>query len=252
MTTDLRHRPSLQAKTLLLVLPALACAAGALPPAPGTASDTAAEPPLRIAFLVVDGVYDTELMAPYDVLEHAAGMVQREVELYTVSPDGGEIVTAEGLRLVPHHGFADAPPADILVVPSAEGSRDGDLTDEATLAWVAETGARAEHVVSLCWGAFVLARAGLLDGHAATTFPADYARFAETFPAVDVRVNVSFVHDRRAITSQGGVRSYDAAMYLVDRLFGVDVARRVAQGLLIRWPSHHVDFVTTPATATPE
>jgi transcriptional regulator GlxA family with amidase domain len=117
---------------------------------------------------------------------------------------------------------------------------------------VAETGARAEHVVSLCWGAFVLARAGLLDGHAATTFPADYARFAEAFPEVEVRVNVSFVHDGRAITSQGGVRSYEAALYLVDQLFGADVAGRVAQGLLIRWPAHHLDFVTTSATAVPE
>lgn len=244
-----RRRLRLPLAGLVLALPALACAAAALPPAEAPAPG---EPPLRVAFLVVDGVYGTELVAPYDVLEHAGRLAGSAVEIYTVSPDGGEVVTAEGLRIVPRHGFADAPPADVLVVPSAEGSRDADLADEAMIAWVAETGARSRHVLSLCWGAFVLARAGLLDGHAATTFPADYARFAETFPAVDVRVNVSFVHDREAITSQGGARSYEAALYLAERLFGIEVARRVGEGLLISWPPHHASFLTTTDSTPPQ
>lgn len=245
-----RRRLRLPATTFVLALPALACAAAGLPAA-ATPPETPAEEPLRIAVLVVDGVYGTELTAPYDVLEHAAALVEREVRVFTVSPDGGEIVTAEGLRLLPHHGFADAPPADVLVVPSAEGSRDGDLADQALIAWVSETGARARQILSLCWGAFVLAEAGLLDGHAATTFPADYARFAEAFPQVDVRVNVSFVHDRAAITSQGGARSYEAALYLAERLFGTDVARRVGEGLLVSWPPHHASFLTTTDSAGP-
>jgi transcriptional regulator GlxA family with amidase domain len=61
-------------------------------------------------------------------------------------------------------------------------------------------------------------------------------------------VNVSFVHDRRAITSQGGIRSYDAAIYLVDHLFGTEVARQVGEGLLVPWPPQHASFVTTPAS----
>jgi transcriptional regulator GlxA family with amidase domain len=91
-------------------------------------------------------------------------------------------------------------------------------------------------VVSLCDGAFVLAEAGLLDGRAATTFPKDYEDFAARFPAVDLRINVSFVHDGKMLTSQGGVRSYDVAMYLVDLLYGQEVAARVGAGLLIPWP----------------
>lgn len=249
MTFDRFRRMLLPMAAMLLSVPAVACAAVLQPVEAPAQATPAAEPPFRIAFLVVDGVYGTELTAPYDVLEHAARLVDRPVEVFTVSPDGGEVVTAEGLRLLPAHSFGDAPPADVLVVPSAEHSRDTDLDDQELVAWVAETGARAEHVLSLCWGAFVLARAGLLDGHAATTFPADYPRFAEAFPEVDLRVNVSFVHDRDAITSQGGTRSYEAAMYLVDHLFGRDVARRVGEGLLISWPPHHTQFVTTPESA---
>ncbi|MCZ6507508.1 MAG: hypothetical protein O7A04_05600, partial [Acidobacteria bacterium] len=71
---------------------------------------------------------------------------------------------------------------------------------------------------------------------ACTTFPGDYARFATTFPKLDLRFNVSFVHDGDRLTSQGGARSYEAAMYLVDYLFGQQVAAGVGRGLLIPWP----------------
>lgn len=210
-----------------------------------------ADRPLRAAFLVVDGVYDTELMAPYDVFHHTRFHTgdRPAIEPYLVSPDGEPIVSFEGITIVPHHGFDDAPAPDVLVVPSAEGSMAADLEDERTIAWVRETGGAARWVVSLCDGAFVLARAGLLDGHAATTFPADYDRFAQLFPQVDLRINVSFVRDGKMLTSQGGVRSYDVAMHLVDHLYGERVAERVGAGLLIPWPpdlDDHPPFTIIP------
>lgn len=193
---------------------------------------------LRAGFLVLDGVYNTELTAPYDVLEHTLyhAPEARGIEVFTVSPDGSSVTTAEGLEIRPDYGFADAPPIDILVVPSAKGSRAKDLERRELIAWVAKTGGSAGAVLSLCWGAFVLAQAGLLDGRALTTFPGDYDTFADRFPGLDLRINVSFVHSGKALTSQGGVRSFDAAMYLVDQLYGEPVAAGVGNGLLIPWP----------------
>ncbi len=125
---------------------------------------------------------------------------------------------------------------DILVVPSAEGNMDRDLENRELIDWVRETGEQARYVMSLCDGAFVLAEAGLLDGHAVTTFPGDQDRFAETFPHLELEREPSFVHDGRALTSQGGAKSFDVAMYLVDHLYGEEVARRVGRGLIIDWP----------------
>jgi transcriptional regulator GlxA family with amidase domain len=203
-----------------------------------TPSDLPADRPLRAGFLIVDGVYNSELMAPYDIFHHTPFHTGPApgIEVFTVSPDGRAVTTFEGLTLVPHHGFADAPEIDILVVPSAEGSMDHDLENERMMTWVRETGERARFVVSLCDGAFVLAAAGLLDDRAATTFPGDQDRFAETFPEIDLRRRVSFVHDGPALTSQGGARSYDVALYLVDHLYGEQVARGVARGLVLPWP----------------
>ena len=195
--------------------------------------------PLRAGFLLVDGVYNTELMAPWDVFQHTQyhSAPLPGIEVLTIAQQDGPVTTAEGLTIIPDHSFATAPPLDILVVPSAEHSRDSDRTNEELIAWVRQAGAQARFVVSLCWGAFILAEAGLLDNHACTTFPGDFRSFAETFPDLDLRVNVSFVHDGGVLTSQGGTRSYDVAMYLVDLIFGELVAQGVGAGLLIDWPT---------------
>jgi transcriptional regulator GlxA family with amidase domain len=194
------------------------------------------ERPLQVAFLVVDGVYNSELIAPYDILHHTVFHTSPGMELFTVSPDGEAITTFEGLTIEAHHSFESAPAVDVLVVPSAEHSMDTDLENEAMMAWVRKVGASAMYVVSLCDGAFVLAEAGLLDDVVSTTFPGDVDRYIETFPHLDVRRDVSFVHDGRMLTSMGGARSYDVAMYLVDYLYGESVAKGVGHGMVIAWP----------------
>jgi transcriptional regulator GlxA family with amidase domain len=196
------------------------------------------ERPLNAGFLIVDKVYNSELMAPYDIFHHSPFHTKPlpGIEVFTVSPDGEPIVSFEGLTIVPHYGFDDHPPIDILVVPSAEHSMDGDLENEAMMGWVARVGAEASFVMSLCDGAFVLAAAGLLEGRECTTFPGDQDAFAEMFPGLDLQRGVSFVHDGPALTSEGGAKSYDPAIYLVDHLYGEEVARKVGRGLIIDWP----------------
>lgn len=202
------------------------------------AADLPRDRPLRAAFLVVEGVYNTELMAPYDVFQHTVFHTKPApgMEVFTVSPDGRPVTTFEGIRISPHYSFQNAPEIDVLVVPSTVGSMDRDLQNAALIDWVRRVAGRARHVVSLCDGAFVLARAGLLDGVAVTTFPEDYDRLVKMFPRVDLRINVSFVDAGKILTSQGGARSYDVAMHLIDRLYGTRVAQGVGKGLLIPWP----------------
>jgi putative intracellular protease/amidase len=202
----------------------------------GPAADLPRDRPLRAGILIVDGVYNTELAAPFDVLQHTRFHTQPGMEVFTVSPDGKPLSTFEGLKLTPDYSFANAPAIDILVVPSTRGSMDADLQNQALIDWVRKTGGQARNVLSLCDGAFVLAKAGLLQGIPATTFPDDYGRFSQQFPGVDLRINVSFVDAGKVITSQGGARSYEAAMHLVDRLYGRQVAEGIGKGLLVPWP----------------
>lgn len=195
----------------------------------------------NVAFLVIDGVYDTELTAPYDVFQHTVFHARPGMRVFTVGPTLEPVRTFEGLRLLPDYAFADHPPIDVLVVPSAEHNLDTDLENAALIAWVRAAGRQAEYVLSLCDGAFVLARAGLLDGRAATTFPSDIARFRELFAStVDVREGPSFVHDGPCLTSVGGAKSFDAALYLAELLYGSRAARGIGRGLVIDWDAARV------------
>jgi transcriptional regulator GlxA family with amidase domain len=207
------------------------------------ATDIPSERPLRAGFLIVDGVYNTELTAPMDLFQHTIFHTKPGIEVFTVAPTKAPIRTFEGLVITPDYDFASAPAIDILVVPSAEHSMDTDLENTELIAWVKETGDEARYVMSLCDGAFVLAKAGLVDGRWSTTFPSDQDRYAETFPTLEVKRGVSFVHDGKLLTSEGGAKSFDVAMYLIDHLYGVEVAKGVGRGLIIAWPPVNLPFL---------
>ncbi|MCZ6597949.1 MAG: DJ-1/PfpI family protein [Planctomycetota bacterium] len=193
------------------------------------------EEPLNVGFLMVNGVYNTELIAPFDVFHHTMFHTRPGMRVFTVAPSRRVVTSFEGLRLLPDHTYESAPPIDILVVASAEHSMDTDLADEDMIAWVRKVGGGADYIVSLCDGAFVLAEAGLLDGLESTTFPSDIAAYRELFPHLEVHEGVSFVHDGKAITSMGGARSYEAALYLCELLYGDQAARGIARGICIDW-----------------
>ncbi len=200
-----------------------------VPPHPGKT--------LNVAFVVVNGVYNSELVAPMDIFHHTVFHTEPGMRVFTVAPDSGIITSFEGLRLLPDFTMDDPglPDIDILVVPSAEHSMDTDLKNEQLISFVRDKGNSARFVMSLCDGAFVLAKAGLTDNHLSTTFPSDVSAYRQQFPHLEVLENVSFVHDDNLITSAGGAKSYDPALYLCEFLYGREVALGIAGGLVIDW-----------------
>lgn len=193
--------------------------------------------PLNVAFLLVDGVYNTEVIAPFDVFQHTIFHAPPGMKVFTVAPTAEIITTFEGLRIEPDYSFEDKrlPEIDVLVVASAEHSMDSDLENETLISFIRRTGKHAKYTLSLCDGAFVLAKAGLVDGKYSTTFPSDIPKYRNMFPHLKVLEDISFVHDGSLITSAGGVKSYDAAMYLVELLYGKQVAINLGKGLIINW-----------------
>ncbi len=190
---------------------------------------------LNVGFLAINGVYNSELIAPYDIFQHTIFHTDPGMKTFIVSPTLEPIVTFEGITITPHYSFDNTPDIDILVVPSAQHNMDSDLEDEVLINFVKETGTKARFVMSLCDGAFILAQAGLLNDVKCTTFPSDINKMRERFPALDIYEDVSFVHDGKMITSSGGAKSYDPALYLVEYLYGKQKARGVAKGLVIDW-----------------
>jgi len=192
----------------------------------------------QVAFLIMDGVYNTELTAPYDIFQHTQyreGI--KKMNTFLVADTKDPITSFEGIRMLPDYDYTtdEIPPIDILIVPSAEHHLDTDLDNEKMISWVKEVGQKAQFVTSHCDGSFVLAKAGLLDHVASTTFPSDVKLYKEKFPHLDVRDEVLFVHDGKYITSAGGAKSFEAALYLAEHLYGDSIARSLAGGLVIDW-----------------
>lgn len=192
--------------------------------------------PIQTGFVVVDGVYNSELIAPYDILQHSEYRDNKEYfRCFIVSPDGKPVKTAEGLVIEAHYSFANAPKLDVLLIPSTTGSMDKDLKDKPYMDWVRKRVDEAKVVITLCDGAFPLAHTTRLNGFNATTFPGDQDAFEKAYPKVKVHRNVWFVHHGKFITSVGGAKSYEPALFLADRWFGQAYAKRLAQGLVIDW-----------------
>jgi transcriptional regulator GlxA family with amidase domain len=192
----------------------------------------------NVAFLIMDGVYNTELTAPYDIFQHTIFRDSiRAMNTFLVANTLEPVTTFEGIQIRPHFNYlADSlPHIDILVIPSAEHHLDTDLEDQTMLNFVRRIDREALYMTSHCDGAFVLAEAGLLEGQVCTTFPADVETMRTRYPALDIREDVLFVHSGKYITSVGGARSFEAALYLCEQLYGTAIARRLAQGLVIDW-----------------
>ena len=199
---------------------------------------------LQVGFVVTQGVFNSELIAPYDVLQHSKYRdPENYLECFVVSETGEMITTAEGLLIQPHYSFETAPPLDVVIIPSSEHSMEADLENQSYLNYLSKSIEGASWVMSLCDGAFPLAATGALNGKIATTFPGDRDAFRDRFAAIDVRYDVHFVVDGKFITSVGGAPSYEPAFYLVETLYGVEHARRTGGGLVIDWDLDAIDHL---------
>lgn len=203
----------------------------------------------NVAFLIMDGVYNTEFTAPYDIFQHTQyreGI--RAMNTFTVANTLDPITSFEGVRILPDFDYTrdSIPHIDILVVPSAEHHLDSDLENTAMLNFVKNTSENAAYVTSHCDGAFVLAKAGILDNVASTTFPSDIPKYKNMFPHLDVKDQVLFVHDGKFITSAGGAKSFEAALYLCEYLYGKEIAQSLAGGLVIEWDLDSVPKFIAP------
>ena len=198
----------------------------------------------NVAFLIMDGTFNTELTAPYDIFHHTIFRDSiKAMNVFTVAKRDSYITSFEGLRILPDFNYLkdNLPHIDILVVPSAEHQLDSDLEDEAMIKFVKQVAKDAQFVVSHCDGAFVLAKAGILDNIASTTFPADIDEMRTRFPHLDIRDNTLFVHEGKVITSAGGAKSFEASLYLCELLYGKENADQLAEGMVIDWDLSKVE-----------
>lgn len=175
-------------------------------------------PPTTIVFVLFPGITQLDFTAPAQALCRVPG-----ARLAGAAATRDPIATDSGFSIVPTHVFGDCPPADILCVPGGHGVADA-LNDRATIDFIARQAETARWVTSVCTGAFLLGRAGLLHGKRATTHWA----YAHLLPLVGAQpVNARVVEDGQVVTSGGVTSGLDFALTLIGRLHGDAVAQAI-------------------------
>ncbi len=203
----------------------------------------------NVAFLIMDGVYNTEFTAPYDIFQHTQYRENiKAMNTFTVANTLKPITSFEGLRFLPDFDYTkdSLPQIDILVLPSAEHHLDSDLKNNILLDFIKKVDKEALFITSHCDGAFLLAKTGILDAVVSTTFPSDIVSYRKMFPHLKVKDSVLFVHDGKYITSVGGAKSFEAALYLCELLYGKEIAISLAKGLVIDWKLETVPHLILP------
>ena len=181
---------------------------------------------LRVAVLVFPYAEDIDFTAPIEVLGGAGA------QIFTVAATTDPITTVYGLHIRPDYDLAHAPASDLLLVPG--GGVGNALKDDAVLSWVRQRAAGARYVMSVCNGAFILGKAGLLDGLSATTTAGRIDELAESYPKVHV-VRARVVDNGKVITTAGLSAGIDGALHVIDREYGRTRAEGVARGIEYRW-----------------
>jgi transcriptional regulator GlxA family with amidase domain len=194
-------------------------------------TDTPAAPPRNVAILVWDDAELLDFAGPGEVFAAAGDF--RAFRVYTVAERPAPVLSQGFVTVVPRYTIADCPRPDVVVLPG--GGTDAPAASPAFQAWLRDVARTAEVVLSVCTGALVLARAGLLDGLEATTWHGAIDRLRDAAPRTRVRSGCRFVDNGRVVTSAGVSAGIDAALHVVERLGGPAMARDTARYMEYDW-----------------
>ena len=193
----------------------------------GEAHDSSLKPSasIPVAFVISEGAVVIDFCGPWEVFRDVMAGNDHPFHLYTVSDNAAPIRAGGGMKIVPDYTFANAPAPKVIVIPAqSEPSK-------AMLEWIRKSSQNADVTMSVCTGAFVLAKTGLLDGKSATTFLAAFNAFAMEFPKIQVKRGARFVENGNLATAGGLSSGIDLALHVVERYYGREVATKTAYNM---------------------
>jgi transcriptional regulator GlxA family with amidase domain len=178
----------------------------------------------RIGILIFDDVEELDFVGPWEVFTSAAAG-RPDDRVVTIAPTKEAVRCAKGLRVLPDHGFDDAPALDLLLVPGGQGTR-REVDNPVLIDWIRAVAPDCRWVTSVCTGALLLHEAGPARGRRVTT----HWGFVESLRErgdVTVLERVRYVRDGKLVTAAGVSAGIDMALWLVGQLHGAEYARSI-------------------------
>lgn len=162
------------------------------------------------------------------------GNVTGKLKVVMVAEKAGPVTSVQGPKAVADYGFDDCPPLDLVLVPGGFGTIP-ELKNQALLDWLTRQAETAEIMMSVCSGSALLAKAGLLDGHKATSNKQYFSFATAQGPNVEWVAKARWVDDGDRVTSSGVSAGIDMALHVVERLWGTQLAETIANATEYQW-----------------
>jgi len=209
---------------LSVALPSLAAAA-AVPASTAGSLTPPAEGSIPVAVLLSQNAEMIDFAGPWEVFDNVNVPGRKSApgfRLFTVAETMAPIRASGGMTIIPDYTFETAPVARVIVIPAQSEP------NEKVLAWVRQASHSADLTMSVCTGAFLLAKTGLLSGRPATTHHGFFGQFTMMFPDVSLKRGARYVESGKFATAGGLSSGIDLALRVVERYFGRDVASNTA------------------------
>jgi transcriptional regulator GlxA family with amidase domain len=185
----------------------------------------------NVGLLLFNEVEVLDFAGPFEVFSITEFPENREKAFHvkTVSQHGDLIKARNGLMVKPDYSFETATSFDILIVPGGYGAEEIEIHNSEVIQWIQEQSTKVELLTSVCTGAFLLAKAGLLDGKSATTHWMDLNRLETEYPNVKVLRNKRYVDEGNIITSGGISSGIHMSFHVIRRLISEEIALNTAK-----------------------
>ncbi len=188
-----------------------------------------------LVILLFDDVEVLDFCGPFEVFSVANYFGETpSFRVLTAAGKPGPVLARNGLSVNPHHTLDDCPAPDILLVPGGEGTR-REKDNPVLIDWIRDASQRAELVLSVCTGALLLGRAGLLKGLSATTHHLTFDLLRHVAPDTEILQNQRVVDNGRIVCSAGIAAGIDMSLHIVARLLGKERARQTAEQMEYPW-----------------
>ncbi|MGG3452253.1 DJ-1/PfpI family protein [Domibacillus aminovorans] len=184
----------------------------------------------RVGIFLFDDVEVLDFAGPFEVFSVTELEDDEKPFIVEMVSEKGNIINAlNGLKVQPDYNFENMPQFDILIIPGGLGASEHEMHNDSVIKWIANQMKSVQLMTSVCTGALLLAKSGLLEGKKCTTHWAFLERLEKEFPEVDVQQGVKFVDEGDIITSGGISAGINMSFHIVKRLLGQEVAQKTAK-----------------------
>ena len=194
----------------------------------------------NIAIYIFNHVEVLDFAGPFEVFS-TASRVSRKInpdldapfEVFTLGETQKKVTARGGLSVAPSYAIEDHPPIDVLVIPG--GIVNEEMAKPYIISWISSVAETAEITASVCTGAFLLGKAGLLKNKKATTHWEDIADLRALLPDTEILENIRWIDEGRVLTSAGISAGIDMSLYIVSRQNGKELAEKTARQMEYDW-----------------